>query len=101
MTELRQIAPIEEPRLEVGVYRTPDQHWEEVVGALYGDARVPVNVVYVHQPGWDREFLSIQNVADQVALFGDGRKRFRVGFWTVIGGLMIIADLVWYFHRSF
>jgi hypothetical protein len=75
-------------------YRTPDQRWEEVTKNMYGSAELPTNIWFDHDPNWDGRFWSIQNAHDQFDL-----KVF--GFWTIVGLLMVTADLAWYFVRAF
>jgi hypothetical protein len=86
MTEIIQQIPV--IKRELKPYRTPDQRWEEVTTEIYGSAELPATTHYDHDPLWDKRFWAIQNIRDQ----SDGK---RFGFWTIVWGLMISANLLW------
>ena len=85
MSNVEQIIP--RPDLPTKPYRSPEQHWEEVVRDIYQDASAPSNAELKHDEKWDRRFWSLQNAYDQ-----NNGKRF--GFWTIIGFLFFLAQLV-------
>jgi hypothetical protein len=85
MSNIEQIIP--RPALPEKPYRSPEQHWEEVVRDIYQDISPPENIQFDHDVKWDRRFWSIQNAYDQ----NDGK---RFGFWTIIGVLFFLVQFV-------
>jgi len=73
-------------------YRSPDEHWERVTKAMYGSADLPETIRFQHDPKWERRFWSIQNAHNQSQLSS-------LGFWSLIGALMLFSDATWYFFR--
>lgn len=107
MSELQQIIPRPGEIRPDKPYRTPDQRWEEVSDEIYGSHELPENILFDHNPVWNRRFWSIQNIRDQTLFFaiptldlsgGPPRPR-RFGFWSVVGFLMLAGDLGWLFFR--
>lgn len=70
----------------VAPYRIPEQRWEEVTEEMYGSAELPTTISFDHDPDWRYRFWSAQNARDQA----DGK---RLGFWTFIGLLFVVADV--------
>lgn len=92
MPELQQIIPRPGEIRPDKPYRTPDQRWEEVVDEIYGDHAEPQNLTFEHDARWDHRLWSVQNAHDQSRLK-------RLGFWSVVGVMFLLADLGWVFVR--
>lgn len=108
MSELQQIIPRPGQIRPEKPYRTPDRRWEEVCDEIYGSHALPENLQFESDPQWDQRFWSIQNAHDQAGFatammpgvpFDGKRRRYRFGFWSVIGLLMASGDLGWLWFR--
>jgi hypothetical protein len=92
MSELQQIIP--KPALPDKPYRSPEQHWEEVVRDIYQDTNVPENITFKHDEKWSRRFWSVQNALDQY-------NGHRFGFWTIIGLIFFSTPFLGGWGRTF
>jgi hypothetical protein len=92
MTDLETILPRPGEVRPDKPYRTPDRRWEEVTEEIYGSTELPRNIDHEYDLYWNTRFWSVQNAHDQYQLSS-------FGFWTVIGLLMLSADLGWLFWR--
>jgi hypothetical protein len=80
------IIPRPDERRATAPYKTPEQRWEEVTKQMYGSAELPETIRFDHDAEWKDRFWSIQNAYDQ-------RMGNKIGFWSFIGMLFLLADV--------
>ena len=82
------VQQIPRPAGEVKPYKTPDEHWREVVEDIYGPDHIEASF-FVRDEDWNTRIWSMQAARDQYEMV-------RFGFWSAIGILMFVAQLCWW-----